>query len=102
MSWVVGEAGPPQSPGGVRRLYGGPDEIRTHTEWILSPMPPPIGLRGCYSHQYVKEQKNPSLLERGFKIFICIKSYTLSLKVASAKSPPINDMCKFFICGFLF
>jgi len=24
------------------------------------------------------------------------------LKVASAKSPPINDMCKFFICGFLF
>jgi hypothetical protein len=42
-----------------------PDEIRTHTEWILSPMPLPIGLRGCYSHQYVKEQKNPSWLERG-------------------------------------
>jgi hypothetical protein len=23
------------------------------------------------------------------------------LKVASAKSPPINNMCKFFICVFL-
>ena len=43
------------------------------------------------------KQKTP-LFGEGFWNIICIKYYTLSLKVVSAKSPPINDMCKFFIC----
>jgi hypothetical protein len=47
-----------------------------------------------------KHKKTP-LFWRGVLNIICIKYYTLSLKVASAKSPPNNDMCKFFICVIL-
>ena len=40
-------------------------------------------------------------MEMGFEI-IYIQIYTISLKVVSAKSAPINNMCKFIICFFMF
>ena len=53
-----------------------PDEIRTHTEWILSPMPLPVGLRGykltnmsknlCLLFHKIINTKKPLFFGEGF------------------------------------
>lgn len=44
-----------------RIVFGTLDEIRTHTEWLLRPLPLPIGLRGHCLGQIVGVEPTPSL-----------------------------------------